>query len=162
MSDHHHSTLTGEVTDIFAHRFVVLTKTRKILADLGPKGAEQVALRLGDKVTMSGEMKASELKVHKIQKEGGPTIGLDHKKPRRRHHEEHDDADPKLALETVRRQGFSVAAGPRHKPRHFEILGKDSRGDLVELHLEFGGALRHARAATKDDPKWADEMRDNS
>ena len=52
MPDHTHITVTGEVTDIFAHRFVVKTDAGKLLADLGPKGAEQVALRDGDEVTL--------------------------------------------------------------------------------------------------------------
>jgi hypothetical protein len=40
MSPDAQTTIFGEVTDIFAHRFVVKTTTGKILADLGPKGAE--------------------------------------------------------------------------------------------------------------------------
>jgi hypothetical protein len=53
-------TLSGQVTDIFAHRFVVNTANGKILADLGPKGAEQVALKEGDRVELAGDMKPSE------------------------------------------------------------------------------------------------------
>ncbi len=67
MPDHILINLSGEVTDIFAHRFVVKTEAGKILADLGPKGAEQVTLREGDKVTLSGEMKPSELKIHRYR-----------------------------------------------------------------------------------------------
>src|SRR5450755_73673 len=57
------TTLQGEVADIFAHRFVVKTGSNKVLADLTPKGAEQIALHKGDRVMLSGEMKPSELKV---------------------------------------------------------------------------------------------------
>ena len=42
-------TLSGEVTDVFAHRLVLKT-ARKVLAGLGPKGAEQVSLKTGDRV----------------------------------------------------------------------------------------------------------------
>jgi hypothetical protein len=152
-------TLTGEVADIFAHRFVVATKDGRFLADLGPKGAEQVALREGDHVTLTGEMKPSELKVHTIQKESGPLISLEHKNPNSRHPEPQDHADPKLALATVERNGFKIAAGPRRKPKHFEILGKDAAGVFVELHVALDGELRKTRPVTRDDPKWADEIR---
>jgi hypothetical protein len=152
-------TLTGEVTDIFAHRFVVATKNGRFLADLGPKGAEQVSLREGDHVTLTGEMKPSELKVHTIQKESGPAIALNHKKPNPRHPDPDEHADPKLALAAVERSGFKVAAEPRRKPKHFEILGRDAAGAFFEIHVDLDGELRKTRPATKDDPKWAAEIR---
>ena len=40
--------LAGHVTDIFSHRFVVQTEQGKVLADLGPEGAERVQLKEGD------------------------------------------------------------------------------------------------------------------
>ena len=159
MPDHTHITVTGEVTDIFAHRFVVKTDAGKLLADLGPKGAEQVALRDGDEVTLSGEQKPSEIRVHSLQKAGGPVIMLEHGKP---HPHELEDADPKRALETAVRNGFSVAAGPRRKPKHFEILGRDGAGDFVELHIELSGSLRKSNRVGKDDPKWAAELGNHS
>jgi hypothetical protein len=161
MTDNDQTSLAGEVTDVFAHRFVVRTKTGNILADLGPKGAEQAALREGDRVTLSGEMKPSELKVHTIQKEGGPPIVLEHKKPHPHHHHPHDheDADPKHALATATANGFVVVGSPRREPKHFEILGKDAAGDFVELQIELGGALRKTRPVEKGDPKWATEIR---
>jgi hypothetical protein len=74
--DHERQTrsLSGQVTDIFAHRFVVKTEKGKVLADLGPKGAEQVPLREGDRVELIGEMKPSELKVHSIARNDGRPI----------------------------------------------------------------------------------------
>jgi hypothetical protein len=60
MSQADQMTYSGEVTDIFAHRLVIKTATGKILADLGPKGAELVALREGDHIEVSGEMKPSD------------------------------------------------------------------------------------------------------
>ena len=61
-----HKALSGEVTDIFAHRFVLKTADGKVLADLGPEGAEQVLLTEGDRVELWGELKPSEIKVHSI------------------------------------------------------------------------------------------------
>ena len=115
--NHGQTTLQGEILYIFAHRFVVKTATGAILADLGPKGAEQIRLAAGDRVDLSGEMKPSELKVHSIAKGGGKRTAIDH--PKKPHHHEHDDADPKPALKTVKANGFVVLGQPRRKTETF-------------------------------------------
>jgi hypothetical protein len=158
--DHEKQTrsLSGQVTDIFAHRFVVKTEKGKVLADLGPKGAERVALKEGDQVDLVGDMKPSELKVHSIAKNGARPILLEHPaKPHRPPHEL-DDADPRPALKTAEANGFTVLGEPRRKPKHFEILGRDSAGDIVELHIEPDGVLRKTKSVHEDDPKWATEI----
>jgi hypothetical protein len=146
------------VTDIFAHRFVVKTDEGKLLADLGPKGAERVALREGDQVDLIGDMKPSELKVHSIAKNGARPILLEHPgKPRHASHEL-EEADPKPALTSAEANGFTVVGKPRRKPKHFEILGRDGAGDMVELHIELYGVLRKTRPVRENDPKWAKEI----
>jgi hypothetical protein len=158
--DHERQTrsLSGQVTDIFAHRFVVKTEKGKVLADLGPKGAEQVPLREGDRVELIGEMKPSELKVHSIARNDGRPILVEH--PGKPHHpsQELGDADPRPAFKTAEANGFTVLGKPRRKPKHFEILGRDGAGDMVELHIELDGALRKTRPVHDDDPKWAREI----
>lgn len=47
MGHSHLITITGEVTDVFAHRFVVQTASGPVLADVGPKGAERLRLERG-------------------------------------------------------------------------------------------------------------------
>jgi hypothetical protein len=155
--EEHTKTLFGQVTDIFAHRCVVKTANGKVLADLGPKGAEQVALKKGDRVELAGTMKPSELKVHSIAKNGGPPILVDH--PPKSHPHEHDEVDPGPALKTAEANGFAVLVKPRRKPKHFEILGRDPAGDVVELHVELDGSLRKTRPVHDDDPKWATEIK---
>ena len=49
---------------------------------------------------------------------------------------------------------------PRRKPKHFEILGRDAAGDLVELHVELEGTLRKTRPVDDADPKWQAELHD--
>ena len=39
-NEHNQITTTGVVTDLFGHRFALAAAEGKILADLGPKGAE--------------------------------------------------------------------------------------------------------------------------
>ena len=155
--ERHTKILSGRVADIFAHRFVLNTENGKVLADLGPKGAEQVVLKEGDRVELVGELKPSELKVHSIAKNGEPPILLDH--PQKPHPHEHDEADPEPALKTAEANGFTVLGKPRRKPKHFEILGRDPAGDILELHLELDGSLRKARPVHEDDPKWETEIK---
>ena len=147
------------MTDIFAHRYVVKTETGKVLADLGPKGAERVSLEEGDRVDLVGDMKPSELKVHSIARNGAPPILVEH--PWKRHRappHELEDADPRPALKTAEANGFRVIGKPRRKPKHFEILGRAAAGGMVELHIELDGVLRKTKPAREDDPKWRTEI----
>ena len=174
MSHDAQTTVAGEVTDTFAHRFVVKTATGKVLADLGPKGTEQVSVRNGDHVELSGEMKPSELKVHRIRKDGADPVIIEHKKPRpdQDHQkkprlyepagDDHAEADPIPAMRTVEANGFTVLGVPRRKPKHFEILGRDKAGDLVELHVELDGTLRKTRPVEVTDDRWSTEIKQDA
>ncbi len=74
MTHDDHTNVSSNVTDVFAHRFVVATATGRVLAELGTRGAEKVKLLVGDHVDLWGEMKPSELKVSRIaQSEGRPS-----------------------------------------------------------------------------------------
>jgi len=166
MSHDARTTHIGQVTDVFAHRFVVRTATGKILADLGPKGAERLAVREGDQVEMSGETKPSELKVQRIARNGEQPVNIEHGKHRPDQHDmpvphedhEHAEADPAPALRTVETNGFTVLGVPRRKPKHFEILGRDKAGDLVEMHVELDGTLRKTKPIDQEDGKWKAEI----
>jgi len=71
------------VTAVFAHRFVVESKSAKYLADLGPEGVKLVDLKEGDMVSVTGAQKPSEIKVTEIAKAGGTQIRIEHKKKQR-------------------------------------------------------------------------------
>ncbi len=164
MSEDNPMSVAGEVTDTFVHRFVVRTATGKVLADLGPKGVERIALREGDRVELWGEMKRSELKVHRITRAGGQPIEIDHEKPHPRHPNtarpmpgEQTAADPAPALRTVAENGFTVLGTPRRKPKHFEILGRGRAGELVELHVDLDGHLRKSKPVDGGDETWGAE-----
>jgi hypothetical protein len=152
-------TITGVVGDLFGHRFVVATKSGKVLADLGPKGAELIVLREGDEVTLVGEMKPTELKVASITRKGEAAIDVEHKKKPNAHdpapHKNHDaEADPAVAVKAARDAGYAVVGAPRRKPRHFEVLGRNARGGFVELHIEFDGDVRKRKPVESGDHKW--------
>ena len=123
--------VSGTVTAVFAHRFVVESKGAKHLADVGPEAVKLVNLKEGDKVT----------------------IRIAHKK-KHDHEEPHAYRDPKSAIEAVTKHGFKVIAEPRRKPKHFEILGRSPKGEVVEFHVELDGDIRKRKPADIHEPKW--------
>jgi hypothetical protein len=157
MPDHHHIShhisVSGTVTAVFAHRFVIESGHAKHLADVGPEAVELVDLREGDKVTVTGERKPSEIKVTEIVKAGGTPIQIAHKK-KKHDHEPHAYRDPHDAIDAVKREGFKVIAEPRRKPKHFEILGRSTKGEVLEFHVELDGDIRKRKPADLHEPKW--------
>jgi hypothetical protein len=153
-----HSAVSGTITHIFAHRFVVETKHGVTLADITPRGLEQIALRIGDEVTLEGEMKPSELKVSRLTC-GKKTIQIEHKKKHddKHHHDHHPHADPEIVLASARAAGFEPLGEPRRKPKHFEVLGR-RRGEFAELHIELDGHIRKTKPVERGDHKWSGAM----
>jgi hypothetical protein len=153
MPDHRTIAVTGKVTHVFGHRFVVETDRGAVLADLTPKGAEQHSLRIGEVVSLRGEMKPSELKVSLLTA-GKTTITIEHKK---KPHDHHPHAEPGDALKAAREAGFEPLGEPRRKPKHFEVLGR--RNDrLTELHIELTGHIRKMKPVEDADPKWREAL----
>lgn len=152
MPHHEQRMVTGTVTDIFAHRFVLETPEGRLLADLGPKGAERISLARGETVTLTGEMKPSELKVGRFARAGGEPVAIEHGKP----HDAHEPADSAAALKAAEALGYRVAAEPRRKPKHWEVLGRKAEGDFAELHVELDGSLRKTKPAERE--KWGEAM----
>ena len=148
----HHTIVSGKILHLFVHRFVVQTAKGTVLADVTPKGIEQIALRVGDTVSLEGEMKPSELKVTRLTRDGR-TVEIEHKKKPHHDHHDHAPADPKIVLKAARAAGYEPAATPRRKPKHFEVLGKRD-GHFTELHIELDGHIRKTKPAASDDPKW--------
>jgi hypothetical protein len=148
----HHASISGKILHLFAHRFVVETAKGTILADVTPKGIEQIALKVGDTVSLEGEMKPSELKVTRLTR-AGKTVEIEHKKKPHHDHHDHAPADPKIVLKAARAAGYEPVAAPRRKPKHFEVLGRRD-GSFTELHIELDGHIRKTKPAANDDPKW--------
>jgi hypothetical protein len=154
MPDHHTISISGKITHVFGHRFVVETSQGAVLADLTPKGAEQHAVRVGEIVSLSGEMKPSELKVSRLTA-CKTTITIDHqKKP----HDHHPHAEPGDAVKAAREAGFEPLGHPRRKPKHFEVLGRRDH-KLTELHIELDGNIRKMKPVENGDPKWSEALR---
>lgn len=143
----------GEITHVFAHRFVLETGSKTLLADLTPRGLEIVNPRVGDRVAVEGEQKPSEIKVSKLKRDGetfeigdGP-----------HHGHEHPPADSKLAIQATTNAGYEVIGEARRKPKHFEVLGKKGAA-FEELHIELDGDIRKTKPIPPDDRKWRSEI----
>jgi hypothetical protein len=150
--------ITGVVTHVFAHRFVVESAEGAMLADLGPNGLPKVVLRRGDKVEVVGERKPSEIKVRRIVVAGAAPVDVERGEPEAGR-PPHEAADPAIVERALREAGLTLVAGPLRRPKHFEVLAKDASGDCVEAHLEFDGGIRVTRPGKADEPKWAAERR---
>lgn len=152
MPNHEKKTVEGEITAVFAHRFVVQTGSNSVLADLGPKLASKANPKIGDKVKVTGEQTPSELKVATFER-GDQTFKADE-------HEggQKDDnqapVNPKAALDAVAAKGHKVVAEPHRKPKHFEILGKADDGSHHEHHVGFDGDIRKSKDGDPADKKW--------
>jgi hypothetical protein len=72
MPRQHYKTVSGKITHVFGHRFVITTEQGDVLADLTPSGLEHIALNLNDDVTREGEMKPIELKVVRLHRQYNP------------------------------------------------------------------------------------------
>jgi hypothetical protein len=142
--------LSGTVTDVFAHRFVVETGKGKILADLGPKAAERVSLKEGDHVELIGDMKPSELKIRRsssIIPTSCARIRTSWGQIRSRL--------SKRSKPTAS-QSWADPAASRSISRFWAAT---RRGTWLELHVELDGSLRKTHPVQADDPKWATEIK---
>lgn len=160
MPTHESITLTGEIEDVFAHRFLLRAEGRRHLVDIGPKELDKIDLRKGETITVEGDVKPSEIKARKVvladrEVHLGPPHehGPKHNGPKR-HEPKHHDHDPRTALTAVRAAGYEVVAAPQSKPKHFEILARRA-GSLQELHVDLDGHIRKTKPVTPDEPKWA-------
>jgi hypothetical protein len=154
MPHHETTTLSGVIQYVFAHRFTVQSDGTVYLADLGPKGVEQFPLDPGLTVTLTGEVRPSEIKVREISAAGRELIRLEHKKPHHgpARHQPGEDADPMRALAAAREAGWTPNGAPQRKPKHFEVLARRGGGNWAELHVDFSGAIYKTRDA--DPVKW--------
>jgi hypothetical protein len=148
---HPHIEVKGEITHVFAHRFVLNTGSETVLADLTPRGLEKVNVRVGDHVVIEGERKPSEIKVSKLQR-NGETFEIGHD-PHHKHQQDHAPADPALAMKAAASAGYQIIGEVRRKPRHYEVLGKKAAG-FEELHIEPDGDIRKTKPVSPDDHKW--------
>jgi hypothetical protein len=102
--------VSGTVTAIFGHRFVIQSGDSKHLADIGPDAAGQIRLTEGDDVRVTGERQSSEIKVSEIVKAGGRAIRIAHQTSMQ---ETRAEWDARAVIEAITRHGFDVVTQRR-------------------------------------------------
>ncbi|KNY21132.1 hypothetical protein [Methylobacterium sp. ARG-1] len=131
----------GTVWAVFGHRFALDGAAGRILADLGPKGSADITLTVGDRVSLRGTRKPSEIKVTRLTLADGSTRTIDW--PQKEKHD-HPPADPALAIRAAEAAGYAVAGVPERKPKHFALRGAKD-GAEHELHITLDGDIRKAK-----------------
>lgn len=152
-------TVTGSVTDVFGHRYVVDEGGKKSLVDIGPKGKDVVTIKSGDKVSIEGELTdAGEVRAASVAVGGAPAVEL----PEARSWWQKltgaaPEPEPSLTLQDARamvqKAGYEVVGEPRPEKKHFEVLGKKD-GKFYELHAHADGQLKAIHSVDASDPKW--------
>ncbi len=147
------ASISGTVTAVFAHRFVVESSDGQFLANIGSETVGRIGLQEGDKVTLKGKRKPSEIKVTELEKGAGKPIRIKRKKEHG-HDKRRNYRDPGAAIAAVAREGFEELGELRRKPKHFQILGRSAHGDFTEFQVGFGGAIRKHKPADIHQSKW--------
>ncbi|SFG30132.1 hypothetical protein [Methylobacterium gossipiicola] len=137
----HHHEATGTIWAVFGHRFALEGPGGRILADLGPEGAAGLTLTPGDTVTVAGERKPTEIKVHRLTLGDGSVHTV--ARPAKA---ESTPADPQAALGVARVAGYAPSGEPKRKPKHFEVPATRD-GAAFTLHVTLDGHLRKAEPA---------------
>ena len=136
--------VSGTVWAVFGHRLAIEGSAGRVLADLGPKGAEGIAVTVGDTVSLMGERKPTEIKVMSITLGDGAARAITWPKKPEHGQAEDDRPDPAAAIAAVKAQGYAVEGEPKRKPKHFEIVGT-REGGRHELHVAFDGTIRKTK-----------------
>jgi hypothetical protein len=157
--------ISGTVTEVFGPRFVVETATGKILVDIGPKGAEKVTIKSGEKIEIEGDQNVNELHARRVTLSDGHAYELG--KPGKTWREwlggtPSPDAmgffGPTEAKKLASEKGYQVSGDPVPAKKHFRVMAsKDGKnyeldvhrdGNIIE-HLAFGVAEAKKLAADK-------------
>lgn len=138
--------ISGKVWGVFAHRFAMETSAGKELVDIGPHAHDRIALAEGDRVSVVGERKPSEIKARRLTDARGGVHRIDWPpKPHEKHGHKHEAADPELALSAARSAGFEPVGQPRRKPKHWEVDARRDGDGMWELHIELDGRIRKVK-----------------
>lgn len=138
---------TGTVWALFGHRFALDGAGGRILADLGRKGAADITLAVGDRVSLRGTRKPSEIKVTRLTLADGlaRTIDWPETDTSRIAGHGHPPADPALAVQAAEAAGYAVSGAPERKPKHFALLAAKD-GVRHTVHVALDGTIRKAVA----------------
>ena len=148
--------IVGTVTDVFGPRFVVETATGKVLVDIGPKGADKVVIKQGEKIEIEGDRKQDQLRARRVTLANGHAYVVDRRGKSwrewlvgKRTPEATGTFSPAEAKKFATEKGYRVSGEPVARKRHFTVMaakdGKDYelqvyRDGRVDPRVAFGAA----------------------
>lgn len=167
--------ISGTVTDVFGPRFVVETATGKVLVDIGPKAADKVVIKRGEKIEIEGDRnKDSHLRAHRVTMADGKAYEVDKRSKSWREWimgkpaaESKGPFGPTDAKKFAAEKGYQVSGEPVATKKHFSAMGtKDGksyelrihRSGKVEQDLAFGAAEAKKLATDKGYQLTADPV----
>jgi hypothetical protein len=136
--------LSGTVTDIFGPRFVLDTSTQRVLVDLGPKGADKIVLKSGEKLEIEGNLIRNELKATRVTMADGHAYEVRKNGKTWREWLTGKSAPESAILfgaEQVKKiaadAGYTVSGEPQETEKHFAVLGaKDGSNYDLQVHRD--------------------------
>ncbi len=149
----------GTVTDVFGHRYVVDEGSKKSLVDIGPKGADAIAIKTGDKVTVDGELTdAGEVRAAKVAVGDAAAVEIPGSKSWWERLTGSDKEDktpfgPEEAKAVVTKAGYEPIGDPKPEKKHYEVLAKKD-GKFYEVHAHRNGDVKHERVVDASNQKW--------
>ena len=136
--------ISGTVTGVFGHRFVIRSDEGKWLANFGRKGRAYTIFEEGEKVVVKGRLKNFEIKVSEMKKDMGGHARI--VKERDRVETEVSGSDTHDAIVAVEHLGFEIMGDPLQKPKYFVIRGRSSTGEMRKFDVNFDGVIRGQKA----------------
>lgn len=152
--------MTGTVTDVFGPRFVLDTASGKVLVEIGPKGADKVTVKIGEKVDIEGDRRLNEVRATRITLPDGHAyqVGrapgeswrewLTGKPPTEASGPFGADEARKLATNA----GYNVTADPVRTKEHFKVMASKDGKDF-ELRVHSDGNIESSPAFGVADAK---------
>jgi hypothetical protein len=139
--------IAGTVTDVFGPRFVVETATGNVLVDIGPKGADKVVIKRGEKIEIEGDRHRDELNARRVTLADGHAYEVG---KRGRNWREWlgirpaaapiGPFGPAEAKKLATEKGYQVSGEPVATKEHFTVIASKD-GKNYELHVHHDGKI---------------------
>jgi hypothetical protein len=149
----------GTVGDVFGHRFVMETETGRVLVDIGPKGADKVAIKRGEKVEIEGDRKESEIRARRVTLADGHAYEVS--KPGATWREWLTGMRPPEspgafgsveARNVATEKGYQVSGEPVATKKHFTVMATKD-GKNYELQVHRNGRIEERQAFSEAEAK---------
>ncbi len=136
--------LKGPVSDVFGHRVVMESASKKFLVNFGPKIKDLSALKVGDTVSVEGDLtKSGEVRAFNVTLADGEKIEVAKDKTswRKWLMGDNDDADKLFTADDAKKlaadKGYTLSGDISADKKHFVASAtKDGKPVEVELHRD--------------------------